>query len=140
MKEQINRKYGIYSKIGVDGDICSSNLVQEQKYINELNLNLNRYELNKKMLIEKAEKLSQVEDELTSNNEILNELLNYQESLNIAKEALTEAYQEMRESITPKFTQNLSSAVSSITNGKYKTVKVDNENRLILESETRKIC
>lgn len=41
----------------------------------------------------------------------------------------------MRESITPKFTENLSNSIKSITSGKYKTVKVNEENGLILETE-----
>ena len=139
-KENIRRKYEIYSKIKIEDNISNSNIIQEQNYINELKLNLNRYELNKKYITEKAEHLLQIEEKLNSAEQCLTELLEYQNALNIAKEELSNAYYEMRESITPKFTENLSRAVKNITDEKYKKVKVNEKNELMLENANRKLC
>ena len=43
------------------------------------------------------------------------------------------AYEKMRTSVTPKFTQNLSATIAHITNGKYKNVVFHNEEGLIVE-------
>ena len=41
----------------------------------------------------------------------------------------------MKEDITPKFSINLSNAIQNISSGKYKTVKVNEEDGLIVETE-----
>ena len=41
----------------------------------------------------------------------------------------------MKENITPKFTKNLSENINKITNGKYKNVKFNDEQGLIIEIE-----
>ena len=137
MKEQIKRKYGVNMLDILSEDIGNSELIQEQNYINELKLNLNKYELNKKMITEKTENLTKIEEELSCSIEELEELSKYQEVLEIVKETLNSAYCEMKESITPRFTNNLSNAVSNITNGKYKKVKLNENNNLMLEAENR---
>ena len=55
------------------------------------------------------------------------------ESFNIAKEVLTKAYEEMKNTVTPKFTEELSKNISSITNGKYTNVRFNDEVGLIVE-------
>ena len=41
----------------------------------------------------------------------------------------------MKKSITPKFTENLSNNISSISNNKYNKVSINEENGLIIENE-----
>ena len=62
-------------------------------------------------------------------------LKNLEQSMNLAKEILNLAYEKMRTSVTPKFTQNLSETIAYITNGKYKNVVFHNEEGLIVELE-----
>ena len=57
------------------------------------------------------------------------------DSINIAKEALEKAYLKMKENITPRFSSNLSKAIQNISSGKYKTVKVNEEDGLIVVTE-----
>lgn len=116
-------------------DVNSENILSEQKYINDLKLELTKIEMQKKEILEKLEKTSEVEEELECLNETLTELVNYNDAINIAKEALKKTYTKMRENITPKFSQNLSNAIQNISDGKYKTVKVNEEDSLIIETE-----
>lgn len=138
-KEQIYEKYPNASKLCVEGFENKSNILEEQNYINELKLNITQKEYIKSQIIEKLEELVEIEEKLNVNVELLKELLEYDEAINIAKEALDEAHLKMKESITPKFTENLSKSINIITAGKYKKVKVNEENGLILEAENRQL-
>ena len=53
----------------------------------------------------------------------------------MAKEVLSENYAKMKNSITPKFTENLSNNISKITGGKYDKVMFNEEEGLIVELE-----
>ena len=55
--------------------------------------------------------------------------------MNLAKMFLERAYEKMKNTVTPKFTENLSKNISQITNGKYTNVMVQNDNGLIVELE-----
>lgn len=126
------------TKLNLDEDEIEekANTYEEQNYINSLKLTISQKELFKKEIEKKLEEKTKIEEKLQANQELLEELITHDEEINIAKEALASAYQEMKESITPKFTENLSNSIKSITNGKYKTVKVNEENGLTLETET----
>ena len=102
-------------------------------------MSIDQKELTKKQITESLETLVEIEEKLKINEENLKELIENDEIINIAKEALVIAYNEMKESITPKFTENLSNSISTITSGKYKKVKVNEENEIILETENRKL-
>ena len=65
----------------------------------------------------------------------LEELKNKEETINIALQNLEEAYEEMKNTITPKFTQNLSNNASRISNGKYTKVTINDEKGLIIENQ-----
>ena len=53
----------------------------------------------------------------------------------LAKVILSQAYEKMKNTVTPKFTDNLSKNISKITNGKYKHVNLYDENGLVVELE-----
>ena len=55
--------------------------------------------------------------------------------MNLAKGILNKAYEEMKNTVTPKFTENLSTNISKITDGKYKHVNVYDENGMVVELE-----
>lgn len=138
-KEEIRLKYPDISKSIFNSVQNGLNLSKEQDYINELKLDISKREFEKEQITEKLEQLVEIEEKLNQAQEKLEELIEYNEEIEIAKQALEEAYYKMKDSITPKFTQNLSKAISSITDGKYKTVKVNEENDLALEIENRKL-
>lgn len=138
-KDQISLMYP-NAKIDINEIEGKQNILEEQNYINNLKLKISQKELFQQNIVEKLENLAEIEAKLMTNEEKLKELLEYDETINIAKEILEEAYMEMKESITPKFTENLSKSIGNITCGKYKSVKVNEENGLLLEAQNRKIC
>ena len=54
-------------------------------------------------------------------------------SFQLAKEILEQSYDKMRNTVTPKFTQELSKAISEITNKKYNRIVFNDEEGLIIE-------
>jgi uncharacterized protein YhaN len=58
--------------------------------------------------------------------------------MEIAKEVLTNAYDEMKNNINPQFVKQLSINVSEITNGKYNNILFNEEEGLIVELENGK--
>ena len=111
------------------------NIIEEQNLINELKLELTKLEMRQNEGIKKLENLTKIEEELENLKEEYQNLIEYNESIEIAKEALEDAYLEMREKVTPKFTVDLSEAIKNISSGKYKSVKVNEENGLMVETE-----
>ncbi len=113
----------------------NSNITEEQNYINELKLELTKLEMRQKEIINKIENYTKIEEELSASEEEYENLINYNESIELAKNALENAYIEMRENVTPKFTEDLSNAIKNISNGKYKKVKINEQNELMIETE-----
>lgn len=134
-KERLNKECPSAKHILSEDNEDNIDIVEEQNYINRLKLDIAQKEIARKQIEEKLEKLVDIEEKLNESKEILDELNEENEAINIAKEALEEAYVTMKESITPRFTANLSNSIRSITSGKYRNVKVNEENGIVLETE-----
>ena len=104
-----------------------------QNKINNKNIELHKLELDHKNIEPNLDNLSKIEEELVNNNNNMLTLKKNDESFNIAREVLTKAYEEMKNTVTPKFTQELSKNISNITNGKYTNVRFNDEIGLIVE-------
>lgn len=136
-KEELLREFGNKQEIDnlLKEEISSNNIIEEQKLINDMKLELTQIRMKKEDILKKVENSNKIEEELINLSEELQELINYNDSINIAKEALENANMQMRQNVTPRFTVNLSNAIKNITNGKYKTVKVNEQSGLIVEME-----
>ena len=106
-----------------------------QNKINNGKIELHTLEIDKQNVEPKLNNLAKIEEELVNHKEEMLTLKNLEQSMNLAKEVLNLAYEKMRTSVTPKFTQNLSETIAYITNGKYKNVVFHNEEGLIVELE-----
>ena len=106
-----------------------------QSKINDKNIELHKLELDKNNIEPKLENLSKIEEELVYSKEKMETLKRNNLSFEIAKETLEKAYKEMKETITPKFTKELSKNISNITNNKYNNIRFNEENGLIVELE-----
>ncbi|MFR5509022.1 MAG: ATP-binding protein, partial [Clostridia bacterium] len=106
-----------------------------QKEINDRKIKLHELEIDKENIEPKLDNLSKIEEELVNNNEEKVNLKKLEQSMNLAKEILNKAYEEMKNTVTPKFTENLSTNISKITDGKYKHVNVYDENGMVVELE-----
>ena len=137
-KEKIKNKYFgkiEKNKINVLLNIESINY-EIQKCQNNLNnkkIKLNTIELEQKNIEPKLDELSKIEEELVNYKEEKVNLEELNESMNLAKRVLIESYEEMKNTLTPKFTENLSENISNITNSKYTRVKFNEEEGFIIE-------
>ena len=104
-----------------------------QNKINNKNIELHKLELDQKNIEPNLDNLSNIEEELVNNNKKMLTLKRNNESFNIAKEVLTNAYEKMKNTVTPRFTQELSKNISNITDGKYTNVRFNDEIGLIVE-------
>ena len=139
-KEKIKNKYiNKLNNYKINNLINSENINYEiekiQKEINNRKIKLHELEIDKENIEPKLENLSKIEEELVNDNEEKVNLKKLEKSMNLAKEILNKAYEEMKNTVTPKFTENLSTNISKITDGKYKNVNVYDENGMVVELE-----
>ena len=139
-KEKIKNKYiNKLNNYKLNNLINSENINYEiekiQKEINNKKIKLHELKIDKENIEPKLENLSKIEEELVNDNEEKVNLKKLEQSMNLAKEILNKAYEEMKNTVTPKFTENLSTNISKITDGKYKNVNVYDENGMVVELE-----
>lgn len=110
-------------------------LEKKQNKINNKKIELNTIELERKNIEPKLDNLSKIEEELVNNKEKMLTLQKINSSFELAKNILEKAYEKMRNTVTPKFTQKLSKAISEITNNKYDKIMFNDKEGLIVELE-----
>ncbi|MEI3356896.1 MAG: AAA family ATPase [Clostridia bacterium] len=106
-----------------------------QNQINNKKIELHTLEIDTQNIQPKLENLSKIEEELVNNKRKMSTLQNLNMSMNIAKEILSTSYEKMKNTVTPKFTQELSKNISEITNGKYNKVMFNDEQGLLVETK-----
>ena len=104
-----------------------------QNEISNKKIKLTSIELERKNTNLKLENLSKIEEELVNNKEKSSTLQKINLSFQLAKEILEQSYEKMRNTVTPKFTQELSKNISEITDGKYNKIMFNDEVGLIIE-------
>ena len=115
-------------------DINNDLELLNNKY-NSKNIELNTLSIKQIDINNKIENKIEVEERLEYLEEQKEELKYLEETINIAKDALEEAYAKMRSEITPEFTKDLSILIEKISNGKYKKASFDSEYGLRVEGE-----
>ena len=106
-----------------------------QKEFNMIKIKLHELDFDKENVEPKIDNLMKIEEKLVNNNEKIVNLKKLEKSMNLAKELLEKAYEKMKNTVTPKFTENLSKNINEITNGKYTNVMVQDDNGLVVELE-----
>ena len=109
------------------------NLLESE--INNLKIENNRLEIQKENIEPQLENLSSLEEELYSLKEQYEELQKNNESIELVKTLLARAYDDMKNSVSPVFTQKLSNNIETITKGKYCKLNFNDEQGLIVELE-----
>ena len=111
------------------------NLQKLQTELNNHKIALHSLELDKNSIEPQLDKLARIEEEYVVNQDKRHELEKLNMSMDLAKNVLMDCYETMRNTITPKFTQNLSTNISKITQGKYSNVRFHDQIGLIVENE-----
>ena len=125
-KNELINQYGNYVEryFNNDIDIIYNELINEK---NSLILERKKLELEYSNILPKLERyVNLVEEQEILKNELIN-LAKKNAGYSIAKKLLEEAYVEIKNRVTPKFFDNLSDVVKTITNGKYVKVYVNDE-------------
>ncbi len=103
--------------------------------LNNRKIELHTLDLDSKNIEPKLENLSNIEENLINHNEQMVNLKNFEKSVNLAKEVLNESYEKMKNTVTPKFTEELSKTIAEITKEKYVNVKFNDDIGLVVELE-----
>ena len=104
----------------------------------QLNLNLiriNTINIEEKNINEKLDNKIACEEKLEYLYEQKKELEELNKVINLAKETLEEAYDDVKKNVTPKFTKELSNNIEVISNGKYKKANFNSDTGLTIEAE-----
>lgn len=139
-KIKIKNQYQIPEKIVEDYFAFNmeelENLIEKRE--NEIKLDtlkIHEIELENKTILTKLEQAAQIEEELQNLYNKKQNLNSLSHAIQIAKQTLEEAYDEMKNSITPTFTKQLSKAAQKISSGKYQNVIFNDEEGLRIEKQ-----
>lgn len=138
--EKIKNEYlGIISVDEIDEVLAKNDIENElltlQNRINENKIKIHKINFDRSEIQKKLENLVALEEEYALLEEQYNELNENSNLINMVKEEIEKAYGIMKKDIAPTFTNNLSRIISRISNGKYKNVKLDETNGMIIEIE-----
>ena len=102
---------------------------------NKYNKKINKIELKKENIEPLLDELSNIEEKLYSQKEEYKNLQKINTSIELAKKILERAYEKMKDSVSPIFTNKLSENISEITNKKYTNIYFGDEQGLTVELE-----
>lgn len=136
LKYQNNINIGYIEEfLGKNYDEVNREIDIKENRINTSKFRMQAMENNSREINYKLESLANIEEELLGAEEERDELLSLNKSYNIAKECLEKAYVQVKENISPKFTQNLSDIISKISNNRYQNIVVTDSEGLNVEIE-----
>lgn len=125
MEENIQKNY----------DEILKEIDKKQNRLNTIKFRIHTIENENKNIMNKLDDLSSIEEELQNAEEEREELISLNNSYNLAKECLEKAYKQVKENISPRFTENLCDIISKISNGRYKKVMLNDVEGLTVEIE-----
>lgn len=136
-KENVINKYtdnviNIKQLVEVENCKAEQNKVEEE--INNNKIKIKGLEIEGNTIGPQLDELVSLKERLEANKEKLEELQKQESTINIAIENLTISYEEMKNTITPKFTNSLSSSINKISNNKYEKVTINDENGMVVEN------
>ena len=136
-KEKIKNKYSKKIEKNKINNLKNINLEiqNSENQLNNKKIELHTLDLDYKNIEPKLENLSQIEEKIVNNNEKMVNLKNLEKSINLTKEILNNCYDKMKNTVTPKFTENLSKTIQEITKGKYSKVSFHEDTGLVVELE-----
>ena len=105
-----------------------------EETINNNRIRIKGLEIEYNTIVPQLDEMVVLEEKREADKEKLAELREKQSIINIAIENLMDAYEEMKTTITPKFTKNLSESIQKISSNKYNKVTINDENGMIIEN------
>lgn len=117
-------------------DKLKNEITNQENRINSLKLKISTMEITYKGVLEKLEELPKIEEKIEELEEQEEELYSLNNSIELAKQVLEQAYEKMKENITPEFVKNLSEMVKEVSNSKYSNMKFNDTEGLTVELES----
>ena len=111
---------------------------EKEREQTEFSINEKKIELDSQNVISKLEDLVEIDEKLENLYEKKDDLLQQSNMYEIAKEEIENAYQEIKENITPEFLENLKEILCLVTEGKYKECYIDSDNNILVEADSGK--
>jgi DNA repair exonuclease SbcCD ATPase subunit len=105
-----------------------------EETINNNRIRIKGLEIEYDTIVPQLDEMVVLEEKREADKEKLEELREKESIINIAIENLMDAYEEMKTTITPKFTKNLSESIQKISSNKYNKVTINDENGMIIEN------
>lgn len=105
-----------------------------EETINNNRIRIKGLEIEYNTIVPQLDEMVVLEEKREADKEKLAELREKESIINIAIENLMDAYEEMKTTITPKFTKNLSEGIQKISSNKYNKVTINDENGMIIEN------
>lgn len=138
-KEYLKSKYENISNLDEyileETSEIAEDIEQKQKQYNEIILQENTINIEKNNINKKLEDLVKKEERLQYLYEQQGELKKLANEINLAQQGLAEAYTIMKNTVTPKFTEELTNIIKNITDKKYNKVKFNDSEGLMVELE-----
>ena len=120
----------------MDDEELSVAISNKENRINSLRYSMQANQLESNNMNEKLNDLATIEEEIEKLEEEKQYLISLNNSYNIAKECMEAAYEQVRNNVSPGFTNNLSRIIDKISNGKYSKINFNDEEGLMVETES----
>src|SRR5699024_7611009 len=136
IKEKYSTKFDVNSYLDkIENNNITNLIYNVQEELNNNKLELQKIKIEEENILNKLDDMVNLKEEYDNLKEIFDELEKRNEAINLTKDLLTKTYINMKNNVTPKFTENLSKNISVISNNKYKKVGINDEKGLIVENE-----
>ena len=106
---------------------------KKENRLNTIKFRLHTMESSSNEINKKLDNLAIIEEDLQDAEEEKEELLSLNKSFNIAKECLERAYEQVKQNISPIFTENLCDIISKISDGRYTNIVFNDDDGLRVE-------
>ena len=134
LKYKYNNINLIEKLLNYNSEKIKSEIININSKISNLKIKINTLDITNKNILEKVEELPEIEEKLENLKEQEEEIETLNNSINLARIVLEEAYEKMKENITPEFVNNLSKMVREISS--YNNVKFNDTEGLMVELES----
>ena len=136
IKEKYRTKFDVNNYLDKIENNNITNLIYNiQEELNNNKLELQKIKIEEENISNKLDDMANLKEEYDNLKERFDELEEENASINLTKDILTKAYINMRNNVTPKFTETLSKNISVISNNKYLKVGINDEKGLVVENE-----
>ena len=125
----------IESAFELEDKELENHIADRNDRINSLKIEQGAKQNQRELMQEELNGISKIQEKLDRLEEERDGLVSLNNAYNLAKEGLENAYENIRNSLSPEFTDKLNHIISHISNGKYKDISFTDLDGLIVRME-----